>query len=244
MIDGTGSIASSAYAGHQIVGPVTSCLLLQLVFDLTTDDTLQTSHQFGVRVRTHCTSYYIKGILGMTTPVANGLVGSILQSLIATLNWINLCTEHAHAFHIHMLALYIQGSHIYSAGHVHKSTYRGSGHTMLTSTCLSYNTCFTHPLCQQNLPYGIVYLMSTSMVEVLTLEVQFATVFLAHAFSQIQWAGTTYIVAQQLMIFLYEIIAFYYILICQSEILHSLVKNLRDIGSTEFSVEPVFVDAI
>ena len=121
----------------------------------------------------------------MTTPVANGLVGSILQSLIATLNWIDLCTEHAHAFHIHMLALHIQGSHIYSAGHVHKSTYRGSGYTMLTSSGLSYNTCFTHPLCQQNLPYGIVYLMSTSMVEVLTFEVEFATVFLAHAFSQI-----------------------------------------------------------
>ena len=57
---------------------------------------------------------------------------------------------------------------------------------MLTGSCLSDNAGLAHLLCHQNLADGIVDLVCSCMVQVLTLQIELATIFLAHAFGIIE----------------------------------------------------------
>ena len=57
---------------------------------------------------------------------------------------------------------------------------------MLSGARLGYDACLAHLLCYENLSQGIVYLVSTGMVKVLTLEVQLAAILLTHTLGKVQ----------------------------------------------------------
>ena len=99
----------------------------------------------------------------------------------------HLGTQHLHTLHVGMLALHIGGTHEHLALHVHQGTDCGCGHTMLSGTCLSDNTRLSHLLGQQNLTDGIIDLVGTRVVQVLTLQIQLTAVLLAHALGEIEW---------------------------------------------------------
>ena len=98
----------------------------------------------------------------------------------------HLSSQHLHALHIGMLTLHIGSAHENLALHVHQGTDRSSCHTVLTSTRLSDDASLAHLLRHQNLTDGIVDLVRTGMVQVLTLQIQLASVLLAHALGIIE----------------------------------------------------------
>ena len=117
----------------------------------------------------------------MATPVAYGLVGSILKGLIARLYGMYRSSQHLHTLHVDMLALYVKSTHIDRARHVHKRTCRSRCYTVLTSTSLGYDASLAHLAGKEYLTQGVVDLMSPRVVQVLTLEIEFASIFLTHA---------------------------------------------------------------
>ena len=58
-------------------------------------------------MRTYGATYNIKGVGRMTAPVADGLVGSVFQCPVASLDRTYFSTQHLHALYIDVLALYI-----------------------------------------------------------------------------------------------------------------------------------------
>ena len=173
----------------------------------------------------------------MTAPVTYGLVSGILECLVATLNGINLGTKHLHTFHVDMLALHIEGSHIDTAWHIHQRTHRSSSHTMLTSTGLGHNACLAHTLGYQDLANGIVDLMCPSMIEVFALQIELTAIPLAHTLGEIKWRGTAYIVAQQLPILILEFLTFNDRKIGVLKILNGLIEDFRDVCPTKAAIK-------
>ena len=165
----------------------------------------------------------------MAAPVAYGLIGRVLQSLVAAFDRKHFSSQHLHALHVDTLALNVQRSHVDTAGHIHQGAYGGSCHTVLTSPRLSDDTFLAHLACKQDLTDGIVDLVSSSMIQVLALQVKLAPVFRTHPLGEIERAGTTDIVAKQLVILIQEIFTFYDGFILVLQILHCLVENLRHI---------------
>ena len=178
----------------------------------------------------------------MTAPVAYRLVGRILEGLVSTVHRIDLSTQHAHALYVRTLTLYIQCAHIHAARHIHQSAHRSCSHSVLTCSRLCYDTSLAHLLGNQDLSDGIVDLMCASVIEVLALQIELATIFLAHALCEIQWRRTTHIVAQQLTVFLLELLALDDRKIGLLQILDSLVQNLGNISPAELAIIAIFIN--
>ena len=77
-----------------------------------------------------------------------------------------------------MLAFHICLTHVDNALHVHQCTNGGCSYSMLSGTCFGDDTSLTHSASQQYLTDGIVYLMSTGMVEVFPFQVHLTSAFL------------------------------------------------------------------
>ena len=186
MINSTCSIAASAHTGDEIIGIIATHLFLQLPFQFLGDDTLHLCHNVWIRMRTHGASYDIESILWMTAPVTYSLRTGITQGHVARAHRIHLGTQHLHTLHIGVLTLHICSTHKDFALHIHQGTDGGCCHTVLTGSCLCDDTGLAHLLCHQNLTDGIVDLVCSCMVQVLTLQIELATIFLAHAFGIIE----------------------------------------------------------
>ncbi len=171
VIHRTGSVGASANARHETVGIVTSLLLLQLPLYFFRYYALHACHYVGIRMRSHCRADDIKRVRRMTAPVAYSLRTGIAKRHVSCRHRMHLRTEHAHAFHIGVLPLHIGLAHKHLALHTHQRTHRGCCHPVLSGTRLRYYTTLAHLARQQYLPYGIVYLVRTGMVKVLTLQI-------------------------------------------------------------------------
>ena len=237
MVDGACSIGASTHTSHEIVGIVTSHFLAKLPLEFFGDNRLQAGHHIGIRMRTDCGANDVERVGRMAAPVANSLVGGILERTVATLDGINLSTEHLHSLHVDMLTLNIESTHIDTTWHIHQRTDSSSSHSMLTCTCLGHNACLAHALGYQDLPDGIVDLVGTGMVEVLALQIELAAISLAHTFGKIKWRRTTHIVAQQLTILILEFLALNDRKIGVLEILHGLIEDFRDISPAKAAIK-------
>ena len=235
------SIASTSHTRHYHVGVITTDLLLQLPFDFLGNDRLQACHHVRIRMRTDRASNDIEGVSRMTAPVANGLVGGVLQGLVATLHRYDRCAQHPHSFHVHMLALHIKSTLIHGARHIHQRTSRSCCDTVLTCTCLGNDACLAQLLGQENLSQRIVNLVGTRVVEVFTLQIKLTAILLTHALGIVEWGRTTHVILQQGMILTLELLTFQDGKVSFLQILHRLVENLWNVGSSELSVEAILI---
>lgn len=136
---------------------------------------------------THCGAYDVESVGRMTAPVADSLTTGIAQCHVTSTHRMHLGTQHFHTLHVGMLALYIGGTHEHLTLHVHQGTDGCRGHAMLSGTCLSDNTRLSHLLGQQDLADGVVDLVGTRVVQVLTFQIQLTAVLLTHALGEIKW---------------------------------------------------------
>src|SRR5574344_1158099 len=131
-------------------------------------------------MRTYGRTYDIESVGWMATPVADSLVGGVFESPVARLHRSYLRSKHFHSFNVGVLALHVESTLIHHARHVHQCAHRSRSHTMLSSSRLGDDTFLSHFLGQQNLTDGVVDLVGTRMVEVLALQIELASIALAH----------------------------------------------------------------
>ena len=143
-----------------------------------------------------------------------------------------------------MLPLHVESTLVDRAWHVHQSAGSSRSHTVLSSSSLSYDASLAHLFGEENLSERIIYLVSSRVVEVFSLEVELATIFLAHALSVVERRGSSHIVLQKVIVLFLKLRALQYGEISQFQFLYRLVEYLWDVGSAELSVEAVFVDLV
>ena len=86
--------------------------------------------------------------------------------------------------------------------------------------------------------------MSTRVVEVFTLQVELAAVFLTHALGKVEWGGSADIILQQGVIFFLEFLAFYYGFVGILQVFYGLVEYLWYVSSAVDAIEAVIVNSI
>ena len=244
VVDGARSVRAASDTGDQIVRIVAADLFLQLPLDLLRDHTLHTGHEVGVGMRPHRRPHDIESVRGMTAPVADGLRASITQCHVTCTYGVHLSAQHLHALHVCVLTLHIRGTHKHFALHIHQRTHRCRSHTVLSGTRLGDDTRLTHLLRQQNLADGVVDLVGTRMVQVLTLQIQLTAVLLTHPLGIIQRRRSAHIVLQQRMILSLKLCALDNRQISLLQVMHTFVENLRHIRAPELSIETIFVNLI
>ena len=156
---------------------------------------------------TYCRADEVEGIFGTLAPCHERLIHSVLERLITTLRWDDGSTEHLHALDIDMLTLNIKCAHIDIALHTHERAGGSGGYTMLACTRLGDDVVLPHLLRQQDLPKGIIDLVRPRVVEVFALEVDLRAILLAEPTCVVEGAGATYIVTQQRVELLLEVLA-------------------------------------
>ena len=181
VVDGSGSIASATHAGDEVIRIVAAYLLLQLPFQFFADDALHLGNNVWIRVRPHGRTYDVEGILRVAAPVAYGLRAGIAQRHVAGAHRVHLGSQHLHALYVGMLALNIGGTHENLTLHVHQGAYRSGSHTVLSGSGFGNDAGLAHLLGHENLTDGVVDFVCTGMVQVLALQIELASVLLAHA---------------------------------------------------------------
>ena len=177
----------------------------------------------------------------MAAPVADGLTAGIAQRHVSCAYGVYLCAQHLHALHVCVLTLHVGSSHEYLALHVHQRTDRCCCHTVLSSTRLRDDARLTHFLGQQNLSDGVVDLVGTRVVQVLTLQVELAAVLLTHALGKVERRGPAHVVFQQRMVSLLELRGFDDRQVGVLQVVYALVEYLRHVGTAELSVKSSFI---
>ena len=112
---------------------------------------------------------------------------------------------------------------------------------MLAGSGFGDDAFLSHPTCQKYLSDGIVDLMGTCMIQVFPLQINAASVAFREAFGQIEGRRTAYIVAQQAVEFLTEIVTVQHLPVVVFQLFHTLVKNFGDVCSAEVSVKAFIV---
>ena len=237
VVDGAGGVASSAHASDEIIGIIASDFLLQLPFQFLRDDTLHLGHDVGVGVGTHGGAHDVERVVGMAAPVANGLRAGVAERHVARANGIDRRSEHLHALHVGVLALHVGGSHEDLTLHVHQRAHCGGSHAMLSGTRFGDDACLAHLLRQQNLADGVVDFVCARMVEVLALEVELASILLAHSSGVVERRGAPHVIAEQRGVLALELLAANDGQVGVLQVVYALVENLRHIGASERSVE-------
>ena len=181
VVDGSGSVTSATHAGDEVIRIVAAYLLLQLPFQFFADDALHLGNNVWIRVRTHGRTYDVEGILRVAAPVAYGLRAGIAQRHVAGTHRVHLGSQHLHALYVGMLALHIGGTHENLTLHVHQGAYRSGSHTVLSGSGFGNDAGLAHLLGHENLTDGVVDFVCTGMVQVLALQIELASVLLAHA---------------------------------------------------------------
>ena len=143
-----------------------------------------------------------------------------------------------------MLTLNVESAHIDSARHVHQRADRSRSHAVLTRSCFGYDALLAHASCQEDLTDGIVYLVCAGMVQVFSLQIELATVLLAHASGVIERAGPAHIVAQELVILLQEVLAVDNLFVLFAQVLQRPIEDFGDVCPAVLAVEAVLVNVI
>ena len=133
-------------------------------------------------------------MLGATViPVTSGNMTLKDATNEAIRDW---CCHPADTYYIDVLAFHICFPHIDDAFHIHQCTDGSCCHAMLSGSRLGNDTCFSHAARQKYLPDGVVYFMGSRMIEVLSFQVYFTSIFFREAACQIEWGRTAHIITQ------------------------------------------------
>ncbi len=166
----TKGVGPTTHASHQVVRQ-TAFLLKDLRFGLAANNRLEIANDGWVWIwpnnRTNC-----KEVLVWSGSInAKCGVNGFLKGTATKLNRNNLRAKHLHASDVRVLFSHVNGAHVNLTIQSHKRGRLSKRNTVLTCTSLSNESLLAHALCQQSLTKAVVDLVSTGVVEVLTLEV-------------------------------------------------------------------------
>src|SRR3972149_4454080 len=133
-------------------------------------DRLEVPHKHGVGVRAGDRAYYVECVVYVRHPVAERLVHGVLQGLRSRGDGVDPCSEELHPEDVRELPFYVVLSHVYLALEAEHGRDRGGGHAVLARACLGYDPLLAHPLGEEYLAYGVVYLVRAGVAEVFPLQ--------------------------------------------------------------------------
>mmetsp|Transcript_4781 Transcript_4781/g.30268 ORF Transcript_4781/g.30268 Transcript_4781/m.30268 type:complete len:254 (+) Transcript_4781:3097-3858(+) len=165
-------------------------------------------HWVGVR-SSHRTQNVVR-TLHIRHPVPDGFGGGILQRSRPRVNSPDLCSHEPHAKHIELLPFHVLGTHVHDALQPKASTDGGGSHAMLSSTSLGNDALFSDTFGQKGLSHRIVDLVSTSVVQVFSFEVDIRSfsilaVMLRELFSKVQRGLPSHVVFENVLQLLLEV---------------------------------------
>ena len=112
----------------------------------------------------------VVGAFHVGHPIANGLTGGVFEGGAAGRNRLHRGSEQTHPKDIEGLAAHVFSAHVDHAVQTKAGAHGGRGHPMLTSAGFGNDPLFAHAQGQQGLAEGVVDLVGTGVIEVLTLE--------------------------------------------------------------------------
>jgi len=169
-IEGAHGIAAAADTGDQGGGQATKPGQ-GLGADFVTDHPLEITHDGRVGMRAHDRTDHIISIVGPAGPFAHGLTGRVLERGRSGGHLVYGSAEQLHAIDIQGLALHVLGAHENGAFEAEKRGGGRGGDTVLAGSRFGDQALLAHAPGQKDLAEHIVDLMSTGMIEILTLEV-------------------------------------------------------------------------
>ena len=135
-------------------------------------------------------------------PVAHGFVDGFFECGLASGDGDDFCAHEPHASYVERLAFHVDCAHVNGAVHAEACADRGGGDAVLTCSCLSNDALFAEPLCEEDLPDGVVDFMSSGVEEVFAFEVDFsASKFFGPAFCEVEGGRATAVVLKEVVEF-------------------------------------------
>jgi hypothetical protein len=162
-------VGSAAHTGDH--GPrQPSDPLQELLPRLAADHRLEVAHHAGIGIGTdHGADDVVRGG-HVGDPVAQRLIGRVLQRAGAGLDRDHGRAEEAHAVHVQRLAGHVLRAHVDHALQPEPGAHRRGGDTVLARAGLGDDAPLAHPPREQRLAHRVVDLVRPGMVEVLALE--------------------------------------------------------------------------
>ena len=167
----SGGIAAPSHAGYEIIGIVSARFLLQLPLNLLRYNALQLCHNVGVGVWPHGRAHDVERFLRVAAPVSDSLGARVAERHVARCDGMHLSSQHLHALHVGVLPLYVGLTHKHFALHIHQCAHRSRSNAVLSGARLARDTRLTHLLGHEYLSHGVVYFMSSRVVQVLPFQV-------------------------------------------------------------------------
>ena len=105
------------------------------------------------------------------------------------------CSQKLHSVYIKCLSYSILSTHKNLALHTHHCSNCCCSNTMLSGSCFSNDSRFSHSFCQKHLTYNIINLMGTCMIKIFSFKINLtSTKLLCKSFSIIETAWTSGII--------------------------------------------------
>src|ERR1035437_9836920 len=162
-------VAATADTRHhrsgQAAEPVQACGAC-----LVADDPLQGAHQRRIGVRTDAAADHVMGVADVGHPVADRLVGGVLERARTTVDGHDGGAEEAHPVHVERLAAHVLAAHVHGAAEGRPGAGRCRGHAVLSGAGLGDDAALAHALRQQHLAERVVDLVRAGVEEVLALQ--------------------------------------------------------------------------
>ena len=187
-------------------------------------------------MRSYSRTYYIEGILSCLGPGSYRFICSILESIAARFNRHHLSTQHLHSHHIERLTFHILLAHIYCTFHIKKRSSCGCCHSMLSGSRLCDNLGLTHSLGKKYLTEHIINLMSSRVIQILSLEIYLRSILLTQSLCIIQRSLSSHILLKVIMILLHKLRIFYRRFKGRFNLLKCVLKRFRHELSSVLSV--------
>src|SRR5450631_263583 len=162
-------VAAAADAGNHGAGKG-SPPLQAVGARLVADDALQDAHQRRVGVRTDAAADHVMSVADVGDPVADRLVGGVLERAGAAVDGDDRGTQEAHAIDVDRLAAHVLTADVHRAAEAGSSACRGGGHAMLAGAGLRDNPALAHALGEHHLAEGVVDLVGAGVEQVLALQ--------------------------------------------------------------------------
>mmetsp|Transcript_18721 Transcript_18721/g.32509 ORF Transcript_18721/g.32509 Transcript_18721/m.32509 type:complete len:366 (-) Transcript_18721:76-1173(-) len=246
LVENTHGIGTATDTGNYIVRKPAP-FLHGLLSRLQTDDLLEVANQHGVRMGTGDRTHDVVSLDGVAHPVTNGFGQGIGQRRGTRGDRSHLSTHEPHTEHIELLSLHILGTHVHNALHAESRAHGGGGHAVLSRAGLGNNAGLAHTPCEQNLGEGVVDLVSTSMVQILALQINLgprsilSRISLCQPLRKVQRRWSTNIILQQSIQFIPECRIFLDLHVRTVELLQGNHERLGDIHPTKLAESALLV---
>ena len=188
----SGSVRSTANTSDDCIWK-TASLLQHLLLGLVTNNRLEGTDDSWERMWSDSRTDDVVGGIEVDDPSAESLVNGITESLGSALDGNNLSSKELDTEDIQSLATDVLGSHVDGTWHVELSADGGGSDTVLSGTSLGDDLGLAQTAGEKDLTECIVDLVGSSVVQVLTLEVDVSTTgVLGETLSEVEVAWTTH----------------------------------------------------